>query len=151
MTTITKVHKWQFAPSLSATSPVTQRMAKVVVSLSAGAGVDRHEVEQTRIYIFGFSQGFLDNRSNVLQGWDNKWIAVNGTPPAPCSLLLIPQDMSGQEFIRIVTPRRRFCFMAPPGMSCLRGGCTYYYSVKMNADEPYFSLSYFSCTEVEND
>lgn len=121
-------------------------MAKVVITLSAGADIDRHEIEYARIYILGYSQGFLDNRTKNLQGWDNKWIAVNGTPSTPCTLHLIPQDMSGREFIRIDTPRRHICFAPPPSLSSLREGCTYYFSIKLNAVAPYFSLSCFACS-----
>lgn len=136
-------------PSSPSAYPATHRMAKVVVSLTAGTDVDRHEMEHARIYIFGYSQGFLDNRTNLLKGWDNKWIALNAVPSTPCALHLIPQDMSGREFIRIDTPRRRICFAPPPSLSSLHEGCTYYYSIKLNAVAPYFSLSCFSCSAPE--
>lgn len=57
-------------PSSPATYPVTHRMAKVVVTLSAGADIDRHEIEHARIYILG----------------------MLSPPISPCPVSLVPEQ-----------------------------------------------------------
>lgn len=61
-------------PSSPATYPVTHRMAKVVVTLSAGADIDRHEIEHARIYILG----------------------MPSPPISPCPVSLVPEQVGNR-------------------------------------------------------
>lgn len=116
----------------SATFSATQHMAKINITLSPGKGIDKQEIQQAEVYVFGYSQGFLNKRTNQLQGWDNKWIAAAKNSPASYSLFLIPQDMTGRDFIRIVTPRHHHCFVPVPRQAFLQEGYTYHYSIKVH-------------------
>lgn len=116
----------------STTFSATQRMARIIVTLSPGKGIDKQEIEQTDVYVSGYSQGFLDKRTNQLQGWDNKWIAAGKNSLGSYGLFLIPQDMTGRDFIRIVTPQRCHCFIPIPRQAHLQEGYTYHYSIKIH-------------------
>ena len=120
----------------SATTPsVIQRMARIIVTLSPGEGIDQQEIQQAVVRIFGYSQGFLNNRTNTLQGWDNKWINVGKNNLGLHTLLIIPQDMTGRDFIHIATPRRRLCFTPSPKQAQLKEGHTYHYSIKVQKEK----------------
>lgn len=116
----------------STTFSATQQMAKINVTLSPGKGIDKQEIQQAEVYIFGYSQGFLNKRTNQLQGWGDKWIAAAKNHPGSYSLFLIPQDMTGRDFIRIDTPRQRYCFIPVPRQAFLQEGYTYHYSIKVH-------------------
>lgn len=122
---------------MTATSPdalpcAMQRMAKIIVTLFPGKEVDKEELQQAAVYIFGYSQGFLNNRTNLLQGWGNKWILTDKNELGTHSLFIIPQDMTGRDFIRIATPRRLLCFTPFPRQARLQEGHTYHYSIKVH-------------------
>lgn len=119
----------------STTFSAMQRMARIIVTLTPGKGIDKQELQQAEVYVLGYTQGFLDKRTHQLQGWDNKWIAAGKNCPESFSLSLIPQDMTGRNFIRIVTPLRRHCFVPIPRQAHLQEGHTYHYSIKVHENK----------------
>ncbi len=101
------------------------QMAKVSYTLIAGDGITETELADATVLFAGYTTATFSE--GALTGTTNGWI----TPTAE-DVLLVPQDMSSVQFIKLSINGSTYAFT--PTDADLQAGCHYIYNITVNAE-----------------
>lgn len=103
------------------------RMAKVKYTLKQGEGITQEELDDAKVSIAGYTSASF--AGGELTGSGEGWI----TPTADGEALLVPQNMSGKQFIKVSIlvdgTLRDFVYTPEDGAANLESGYAYTYSI----------------------
>ena len=97
------------------------QMAKVTYTLEAG-NADTY-ISQATVSIYGHTTASFDK--GIVTGSDNGWI----TPHTDREVLVVPQDMTGQKFIRVTIGGREYFYTPKEGKANLKANMKYTYTI----------------------
>lgn len=119
------------------------QMAKVTCKLSPGEGVTEDDLKTAKVFYYGypkasFSVDEKDGKLKLKGNGDNEWIESTSDYEA----LLVPQDMSGQHFIKVnltitvngVPIKKELIFTPEQGKGELEAGSAYTYNITVQKD-----------------
>lgn len=104
------------------------QMAKVSYTLIPGDGVTENDLANATVSIAGHTQASFSE--GTLTGSGDGWI----TPTADGEVLLVPQDMSGKEFIKVSINGNEFFYTPGAGAANLQPGTHYTYTITVRKD-----------------
>lgn len=112
------------------------QMAKVGCILFKGEGITDEDLETAEVSYYGFTE--VKFSEEEFKGDVNGWI----TPTSDFSALLVPQDMSGKEFIEVkitlkvngVSIPKTLTYTPETGQGELKAGSSYTYKITVQKD-----------------
>lgn len=105
------------------------QMAKVSYTLKKGDGITDEDLKGATVQIAGYTKASFPE--GTLTGTDNGWI----TPTtADCEALLVPQDMTNSQFIKVNINNNDFIYTPGEGAANLQSGTHYIYTITVKKD-----------------
>lgn len=103
------------------------QMAKVKCRLIKGKGLTDEEFARVVVQVYGYTRASFVN--GTLSGTSNGWISMTDDKEA----LVIPQDMTGQEFLMVSVDGKKFCYTpSNAALGSLLAGYQYVYAITVN-------------------
>jgi len=106
------------------------RTAKVTVNLKAGT--DINNVNGATVAFRGYTAGIPNTThvgNGVISGATNGWILPQNTNEDTYTALLIPQDNTGTQFVKITLGGNVYSYIPAAGQAVLQQGMAYTYNI----------------------
>ena len=119
-----------YADRNTANLTFSHKTAKVTATFTAGTGVT--DLSGAAVSFLGFTSGTPNTDNGTITGSGNNWITpfVSGTNER--TALLIPQDMTSKQFIRVTLDGGDYYYTPQPGETNLQAGKSYTYSITVD-------------------
>lgn len=104
------------------------QMAKVSYTLKKGDGITDEDLEGATVQIAGYTKASFSE--GILTGTDDGWI----TPASDNDVLLVPQDMTNSQFIKVSINGNDFIYTPGEGAANLQSGTHYIYTITVKKD-----------------
>lgn len=105
------------------------QMAKVSCTLKKGDGITDEDLEGATVQIAGYTKASFSE--GILTGTDDGWITPTATD---CEALLVPQDMTNSQFIKVSINDNNFIYTPGEGAANLQSGTHYIYTITVKKD-----------------
>lgn len=108
------------------------KTAKVIVNLTAGMGVN--SVADAVVSLYGYISGSVDTSKTgdgTILGFDDGWVTAHNSGGI-YSALLIPRNVSGEQFIKITLGGFDYFYIPAAGKADLQPGRSYTYDITLN-------------------
>lgn len=105
------------------------QMAKVSYTLKKGDGITDEDLEGATVQIAGYTKASFSE--GILTGTDDGWITPTATD---CEALLVPQDMTNSQFIKVSINDNNFIYTPGEGAANLQSGTHYSYTITVKKD-----------------
>ncbi|MDR1344245.1 MAG: fimbrillin family protein [Tannerellaceae bacterium] len=102
--------------------------AKVTANLTAGTGISAGDLTSATVSFYGYTSGSADTGNGSLSGSVNGWI-IPLRSGNTCTALLIPQDMTGVDFICVTISSNSYYYKPAANEANLEGGKSYTYDI----------------------
>jgi hypothetical protein len=126
-----------FAPTVSGITAANRagrplvflhRMAKITATFTAGNGISAADLTGATVSFYGYTSGSANTADGSLTGSANDWISPFRSGNV-CTALLIPQDMTDTDFIRVSIGGDNYYYKPGADEAILAGGKFHNYQI----------------------
>ena len=122
-----------FSNYLSKPLVFQHRLAKITVNLMAGTDIS--SVAGATVSFFGYTVGSPDTSdtgNGVISGSGNGWITPQNSSDDTYAALLIPRDMMGIPFVKIIIAGTYYLYTPAVGQATLKQGMAYSFNITVH-------------------
>ena len=119
-----------YADRNTANLTFSHKTAKVTATFTAGTGVT--DLSGAAVSFLGFTSGTPNTDNGTITGSGNNWITPFASGTNERTALLIPQDMTSKQFIRVTLDGGDYYYTPQPGETNLQAGKSYTFNITVS-------------------